>query len=456
MCRLWLDRTPRRWKACDLPEVRGMGGVSGMTVILDNEVTPHTGRRKLGDIMAEYEAKSAALADSLAAFEAAQVALKSSVCVQGVWPHDRLNSGHVTLREMEKLLLKSAWRFAYQEFGLDRLASAKDKSRIDRMLEDPPAFTPENLFQWFGDIAADPRGAILRGLAEVFGDLDPAFKSHEKMKIGVKGLPKRVILSNIEGFGSYGRDKLISILNAIASITQAPMVDYAEVSEILKTGQSARGVSLKKYANGNGHLYFEPGTLKAVNLALAEYYGDVLPDCPEERPAKPSASTEVSKDLQFYPTPAAVVSLVMAEVTQLRGLRVLEPSCGDGRFMAAIRRAGGTPYGIEVDPVRARETSAAGFPCLCANFLRVSPSQDFDAVIMNPPFYGKHYAKHVRHALRFLKPGGILYAILPVTARYDHGLLDDLSPRWQNLPVGSFKESGTNINTCLMTVRTKS
>jgi hypothetical protein len=68
---------------------------------------------------------------------------------------------------------------------------------------------------------------------------------------------------------------------------------------------------------------------------------------------------------------------------------------------------------------------------------------------MNPPFYGRHYAKHVNHALGFLKPGGTLTAILPVTARYDHGLLDG---RWEDLPVGSFSESGTNINTTVLTI----
>ena len=53
------------------------------------------------------------------------------------------------------------------------------------------------------------------------------------------------------------------------------------------------------------------------------------------------------------------------------------------------------------------------------------------------PLYGRHYAKHVRHALKFLKPGGTLTAILPATARYDHGELDDLHPRWDDLPVGA-------------------
>lgn len=86
---------------------------------------------------------------------------------------------------------------------------------------------------------------------------------------------------------------------------------------------------------------------------------------------------------------------------------------------------------------------------LTANFLETVPTGDFDYVVMNPPFYGQHYAKHVNHALKFLKPRGKLMAILPITARYDHGLLKG---RWEDLPVGSFSESGTNINTTVLTM----
>jgi hypothetical protein len=95
---------------------------------------------------------------------------------------------------------------------------------------------------------------------------------------------------------------------------------------------------------------------------------------------------------------------------------------------------------------------------LLGNFLDAAPTGDFDLVVMNPPFYGKHYAKHVRHAFEFLKPEGKLIAILPATARYDHALLDDLGrganygSRWSDLPVGAFSESGTNINTTVLTI----
>lgn len=197
-------------------------------------------------------------------------------------------------------------------------------------------------------------------------------------------------------------------------------------------------------------------------MALAEFYGDVLPDSPdadEDRPA-PRASTAVSKDLQFYGTPQRVIDRVIGDLS-LTGARVLEPSCGDGRIMNALRAAGAWTYGVEVEPGRARQARKAvdgkGHVVMCANFLDVEPDgalwDNFDFVVMNPPFYGKHYAKHVRHALRFLKPGGKLVAILPATARYDHGLLDDLKPSWSDLPVGAFAESGTNVPTTVATIR---
>ena len=98
---------------------------------------------------------------------------------------------------------------------------------------------------------------------------------------------------------------------------------------------------------------------------------------------------------------------------------------------------------------RAAEAEAKGYRVQVANFLQVQPNPVFDYVLMNPPFVGKHYQKHVEHARKFLKPGGTVLAILPVTAVTDHNYIDPGRgwDRWKDLPVGAFSESGTNINT---------
>lgn len=136
---------------------------------------------------------------------------------------------------------------------------------------------------------------------------------------------------------------------------------------------------------------------------------------------------------------------------------LLEQAAAQGVELAVLPEyfgaIGARVIGCEVDPIRAAMCEAKGHSVMRMNFLETQPVADFDMVVMNPPFYGRHYAKHVRHALRFLKPGGTLRAILPATARHDHGLLDDLKPQWEDLPVGAFSESGTNICTTICTIR---
>lgn len=443
---------------------------------MQNENTPNesnqsTGQlavlRSLPDVVAEYEQKLAAVPQALAEYEAAGTKLKAAACISGMWGDTRIETGRVYESCLKDSLLKSAWRHIYDGLNIDSIASAKDKRRFEQDMTRPAPFTLDNIRATFGAYLLDPRGNILRGLAEVFCDLDQAYKSHDKVKIGVAGLPKRVIIGGFGGFSSWGTDKVRDILNALAAYQRKPLVEYHEM-EALKKHETAlltewtaevwdgkektfpaRGVRLRLFSNGNGHLLFEPDTLRDINKALAEYYGEVLADCSEEKPEQQRASTAVSKDLQYYPTPVAVVERVLGSIYIEKGERVLEPSCGCGRFLDALRKAGAEAMGIEVDPGRAAEARAKGHRVLLANFLETVPTGDFDRVVMNPPFYGKHYAKHVNHAMKFLKPGGTLTAILPATARYDHGLLDG---RWDDLPVGSFSESGTNINTTVLTM----
>lgn len=413
-------------------------------------------QRKLSEIIEEYNQKIAVVDNEVAAFEKAGDALKAACCVGGTWGDTQIDTGSVYDYVVKKSLLKSAWRHAYNGLNVETIAPASDKKRFESAMADPPEFTIDNIRATFGSYVTNPMGNILRGLAEVFCLLDQAYKSHDKVKIGVEGLPKRVIISSVNTFHGYGKDYIRDILNALAAYQGKPLIEWAELSEFFKDGdalQNTRGVTLNKFKNGNGHLIFNKETLKDINRALAEYYGDVLADCHEEKPTKKQESTAVSKDLQYYPTPLAVVERVLDHVYNLKGKRVLEPSCGCGRFLDGLKERGAKAFGIEFDPVRAEQCRVNGHNVLTANFLEVPAEAKYDRVIMNPPFYGKHYAKHVNHALKFLKTDGVLTSILPVTARYDHGLLNG---RWDDLPIGSFSESGTNINTTVLTIRKES
>ena len=413
-------------------------------------------RARLSEAINEYNYKSAALEEELALFEAAGDRLKSAVTIMGQFGRENIDVGRAYIHNLKNALTTSAWLALYEKLSLKTLMSANDKSRFEQSLSQAVEFNIENIKATFGSFILDPRGNILRGLAEVFCGLDQSYKSHDKVKIGVAGLPKRVILSGFNCYSSMGREKVRDILNALAAYQGKPAVEWSELSDIEKNGDAlreSRGVWLKLFVNGNGHLFFDEKTLTDINCALAEYYGEVLPDCSEEKPTERQASTAVSKDFQYYPTPKNVVDRIFRDLYISEGALVLEPSCGCGRILDGVRANQRTAklWGIEIDPSRALEARKKGHNVLVANFLETVPEPKCDHVIMNPPFYGKHYEKHIRHAIKFLKKGGVLTAILPITAKLDHALLDDLNGRWDDLPIGSFCESGTNVNTTIFT-----
>jgi hypothetical protein len=404
-------------------------------------------RLSLSDIVAEYDAKVMAAPEVESAIKAAADHAMVQACIGSTYG-DMKRPDVPSTNDIRRSLLHSAWRHVYDGLNISTIVGANEKKRIDLQMQNPQAFTLENIRDAFGDYVIRPRYHVLKGLAEVFGNLDPAFKSHTKMRVGVKGLPKRVIMSGFGGYSDFGRDRVRDMLRAIAACEGRPAPTYAEVSDLVPyahTDGEGHGVRVKRFMNGNAHIHLDPATLLTVNRALAEFYGDVLPDVDPENPTR-QPSTEVAKDLQYYPTPAKVVEQAIADLYIKPGQTALEPSCGCGRIMDALRKSGATTTGIEYHAGRASECRAKGHSVMVANFLEVAPDPRFDFVVMNPPFYGKHYAKHVEHAKRFLKPGGQLIAILPASARYDHGLLKG---RWTDLPVGSFTDSGTNINTTI-------
>lgn len=443
------------------------------------------------DLVAEYDEKVANADAVVAAYDAACASVEAAGVVMGTYSEPVLRGrAYVHAGDMRKNLLRSGWKAIYNRLNIDMIASANDKRLFERTLADPPPLTAEIVWSTFSHYYANPRLHVLRGLAEAFVDLDPAYKSHAKVKIGVKGLPKRVILHSVAGYGSshgsYGRDRLRDIINALAAYQGKPLMTHTDLSLILDDGHAlrvdnecpdpsqskyererdpktvtvvGRDVWLKRYENGNGHLYFGPTALLDINRGLAEFYGEVLPDVDPVHPER-APSTAVAKDLQFYWSPPSVIAaaLDLAGVHDLTQwghnppapIRVLEPSCGDGRILDAVRARKQQALGIEYHAGRAAQAKAKGHSVLTANFLECPPKPEFDAVVMNPPFYGRHYVKHVRHALKFLKPGGTLVTILPASAHYDH---QELEGEWRDLPVGSFADAGTNVPTGLLKLR---
>ena len=427
------------------------------------------------DLVREYNEKILAIPDLIKTHASAVSAASLGSTVAGSYGREQIFCcGRPELSEsrMKTNLLKSAWWAAYDWCNMKTLATAADKKRIEQDFQNPAPFTVENLVASFGPYLADQRNHILRGLAEAFIDLDDAYKSHSKVKVGVKGLPKRVIINNVgrHRYG-YGWEKFVDILNALQVFDGDGLVENDFLNAISRQEiDTYRGLTFKWHKNGNVHVGFSHHACLQINRGLAEYYGDVLPDVePDKTDMKPDLNkTDVSKDLQYYPSPVIVAQQLFHDVYFNDGDKMLEPSCGCGRIIdAAIeiinsknRRGWNSPvpkvtiHGIEYDRSRVNKARAKGYHVAEANFLEIDPDPIYDKIIMNPPFYGKHYLKHIIHALKFLKPGGVLISILPATAHYDHKKLPE-GYSWRDLPVGSFAESGVRVPTGYATWRTR-
>lgn len=434
---------------------------------------------KLSEIVDLYDARKAAIPELIAEMKAQAEKMESACSIRGeyggsIW-HVCRGSGRPEPRldEMERVLLSSAWQAVINGLQVKDRMTESDLSKLKLAMQNPPEFTLDNIRATFGTYLEDPRFHVLRGVAEAFDDLDPAYKSHSKIKIGVAGLPKRIIVS------PHHAGKVFDVINALAVLDEKPRLSREERKRISRCDVTEiNGIKVKNYNKGTTHLYFAPDVLRKINLALAEFYGDALAnDFSAEEDVRPKASRAVSKKLQYYPSPRHVVKRIVprsdyfeagwdGEKWDKRTIAILEPSCGCGRILEGVRqkfhhvnlerRHQVTLAGIEFDVDRAIEARTKGFPVLTANFLQVEPSADYDFVLMNPPFAGQHWKKHIIHALKFLKTHGQLRAVLPATAWYDDTWLQELTDgrvRWEDFPIASFAESGTNVQTGFVKIR---
>lgn len=171
----------------------------------------------------------------------------------------------------------------------------------------------------------------------------------------------------------------------------------------------------------------------------------------------------VPQDFGYFPTPPAVVSRLIELAGATEGMRALEPSAGKGAIGSQLVEAGLCVDCVELLPENAEALLA--LECFdsvrVADFLSIAPTAEYDRVVMNPPFDRKRSdIHHVFHALKFLKPDGLLVAVMPssVSFRDDaltrdfRGVVEQRGGFIEDLPDGSFKLSGTMVNTVIAVI----
>jgi predicted RNA methylase len=176
-----------------------------------------------------------------------------------------------------------------------------------------------------------------------------------------------------------------------------------------------------------------------------------------------SGEVDVPKDeFNFFPSPPVVVVRLMALADVRHGMRVLEPSAGQGAIAYACADAGATVDCYEL--MDANFVALAGDARIGAvrhmDFLAETPETRYDRVVMNPPFAKQADIKHVIHALRFLKPDGLLVSVMSASVVFRDNkltqefrdLIREHGGDMETLPDGAFKASGTMVRSVIVTI----
>lgn len=174
------------------------------------------------------------------------------------------------------------------------------------------------------------------------------------------------------------------------------------------------------------------------------------------------AFTDRKRDFDQFFTPLALAKLVV-ERAEVKGCSVLEPSAGHGALAIEARAQGAfSVHCVELDKLCCERLSERGIVHDQVDFLQWAPKHkgEFQRVCMNPPFSRQQDIAHVVEAMECLRPGGRLVAIMSngITFRRDAktkafaAAVALMGGTIERLPDHSFSESGTNVNTVLVTL----
>jgi tRNA1(Val) A37 N6-methylase TrmN6 len=152
--------------------------------------------------------------------------------------------------------------------------------------------------------------------------------------------------------------------------------------------------------------------------------------------AEEGKGRNIQQEFQAFYTPAPLAAK-MAALLPAGVERVLEPSCGEGALLRAVRKLHPTAFlvGYDINPEALRKCGLGGKgngmggpPPKCElepgysvlkDYLETTSAScgTFDAIIANPPFTKGQDAKHVLHAMALhLQVGGTLVALMTPNA----------------------------------------
>lgn len=114
--------------------------------------------------------------------------------------------------------------------------------------------------------------------------------------------------------------------------------------------------------------------------------------------------------IDFFPTPKTTAERMVSDAGVEAGMKVLEPSAGNGNIAEVMRDKGANVDVLEISGELRNVLEAKGFNVVGNNFMDYTEG-GYDAIVMNPPFSNNQDIDHIQHAYTLLKEGGTLTAI---------------------------------------------
>ena len=228
------------------------------------------------------------------------------------------------------------------------------------------------------------------------------------------------------------------------SVTLPQQLDRKLYLEINKLFEMAGG----KWNRGRAAHLFSRDPREVLGLAVEK--GEVIDE---------------KKSLQFFETPPDLAKHMVDLAEPRRTDDALEPEAGMGAIARVLRPRVGTLKCVEIHPPFAKALAEGG---LCdavhlGDFLNLTPALVgvFKVIVQNPPFHNGADVDHITHAFKFIARGGRLVAITAPSWEFREGakwdafrtLVDRSAVHREDVPAGTFSDSGTDIRTKLIVLR---
>lgn len=171
-------------------------------------------------------------------------------------------------------------------------------------------------------------------------------------------------------------------------------------------------------------------------------------------------SVNIKKEYQSFFTPKELAQEVVSYINFFRGMKILEPSAGQGGLVDLIKDHLFKPEidCIELMPENADILFEKGYNVQCDDFLNCKKTNYYDVVVANPPFTKNQDIDHIMKMYDVCKEGGQIISLSSLhwtfandkKSKEFRAFIEEQGALWYEIKEGSFKESGTMVKSVLI------